>query len=58
MMAKIQSQSAKHLMMRVLSSLPLSTSRSLSSGQHSYGEIEYAYQNDEKLIDPALESDQ
>lgn len=48
MMARIQNQSTKHLTMCLLSSLPLSITRPLSSGQHCYREFGFAYQNDEK----------
>lgn len=48
MMARIQNQSTKHLTMCLLSSLPLSITRPLSSGQHCYRGFGFAYQNDEK----------
>lgn len=47
MVAKLERESAKHLMMRVLSSLPLS--RPLSSGQQRYWEFGFAYQYCEKM---------
>lgn len=44
-------------MMRVLSSLPLSTSRPLSSDRRCHGEFGSAYQDYEKWIDMGLETD-